>query len=191
MHALAIRDGVAGNRAMNNALFYLSHILAGAAIVQARQGLQGKDPIDMSNPKFWWQAATQGGGLGYYGDLIGGTVAAADRSVIGKFSGPVGGLVDDTAKFASALAQGKPGAIGKGIELVKHITPGSNLWFSRLATDRLIFDQIHRAIDPTYAEGFARREQRMIKEYGQRYWFRPGETAPDRAPNPAAVLGPQ
>ncbi|MFT0876012.1 hypothetical protein VRZ08_05585 [Rhodopseudomonas sp. G2_2311] len=191
MHALAIRDGVAGNRAMNNALFYLSHILAGAAIVQARQGLQGKDPIDMSNPKFWWQAATQGGGLGYYGDLIGGTVAAADRSVIGKFSGPVGGLVDDTAKFASAVAQGKPGAIGKGIELVKHITPGSNLWFSRLATDRLIFDQIHRAIDPTYAEGFARREQRMIKEYGQRYWFRPGETAPDRAPNPAAVLGPQ
>lgn len=189
MHALAIRDGVAGNRAMNNALFYLSHILAGAAVVQARQMLQGKDPIDMSRPKFWWQASVQGGGLGFYGDLIGGTTAAADRSVVGKFAGPIGGLIDDAGQAVSAAVQGKPSAIGKGIDLVKHITPGSNLWFSRLATDRLVYDQIHRAIDPTYAEGFARREQRMMKEYGQSFWFRPGETSPARPPDLSAAFG--
>ncbi len=190
MHALAIRDGVAGNRAMNNALFYVAHILAGAAIVQARQIITGKDPIDMHSAKFWWQSATQGGGLGFYGDLVGGVTAAADRSVIGKFSGPIGGIVDDAAKFGSSVIQQKPGAIGQGIELAKHIIPGSNLWFSRLATDRLIFDQIHRAVDPTYASSFARREQNAIKQYGQQYWWRQGETAPERAPSLGSAFGP-
>lgn len=189
LHALAIRDGVAGNRAMNNALFYVSHILAGAAIVQARQMLQGKDPIDMGHGKFWWHAAAQGGGLGYFGDLISGVTGAADRSVTGKFSGPIGGLLDDAGRFGSAVVQGKQGAIGQGIELAKHIVPGSNLWFSRLATDRLIFDQIHRAVDPVYAESFARRANRAQKEYGQSYWFPQGEVAPDRPPNLAAAVG--
>lgn len=192
MHALAIKDGVSGNRAMNNALFYSSHVLAGAAIVQARQILQGKDPLNANpyqNPKFWWQAATQGGGLGFYGDLIGGAVGASDRSLTGKFSGPLGGLLDDAGRFGNAVAQGKPDAIGKGIDLVKHIVPGSNLWFSRIATDRLIFDQIHRAVDPTYAEGFARREERALKASGQRFYFRPGDTLPERAPDFGAILG--
>lgn len=189
MTALAVRDGVAGSRTLNNILFYASHILAGAAIVQARQMLQGKDPIDMSRPKFWWQASMQGGGAGYFGDLVSGATQAADRSVVGKFSGPLGGLVDDAFKAGSAVAQGKPGAIGRGIDFAKHFVPGSNLWFSRLATDRLLFDQLHRAIDPTYAEGFARREQRMLKEYGQQSWWRPGETAPERAPSLGAAIG--
>jgi hypothetical protein len=189
MHALAIRDGVAGNRAMNNALFYVAHVLAGAAIVQARQVLQGKDAIDMHNPKFWWQAAAQGGGLGYFGDLIGGVTGAADRSITGKFSGPLGGIVDDVGRFGAAVAKGSPGAGAQGVMLAKHLTPGSNLWFSRLATDRLSFDQIQRAIDPNYVQSFARREQRAMKEYRQTYWFRQGELAPQRAPSFATALG--
>lgn len=182
LHATMIRDGLSGNRVLNNVAFFGSHLLAGAAIVQARQVLQGKDPIQMNQPRFWAQAGLQGGGAGFFGDLVGGVSQAADRTVIGKFSGPLGGLVDDTAQFGSSLVQGKPGAIGKGIDLLKHITPGSNLWFSRLATDRLLFDQIHRWADPRYAEGFARREQRAMTQYGQSYWWRQGETAPQRAP---------
>lgn len=191
MTALAIKDGVTGNRAMNNALFYVAHILAGAAIVQARQMLTGKDPIDMHHIKFWGQAAIQGGGAGYFGDLIGGVSGSADRTIMGKFTGPIGGFIDDAGRFGAAVAKGQPGAIGQGIELTKHIIPGSNLWFSRLATDRLIFDQIHRAVDPTYSQSFARREQRAQKEYGQQYWFRQGELKPERAPNPGAAFGLQ
>ncbi|MBR0700178.1 hypothetical protein JQ599_09725 [Bradyrhizobium diazoefficiens] len=188
MTALAIKDGVAGNKAMNNALFYGLHLLAGAAIIQARQILVGRDPIDMHQVKFWGQAALQGGGAGCFGDLVGGVAQAADRSIVGKFTGPIGGFVDDAGRFGAAAVKGKPGAIGQGIELVKHITPGSNLWFSRLATDRLIFDQLHRAIDPTYSQSFARREQRAQKEYGQGYWWRHGETAPERAPDLGAAF---
>lgn len=191
MTALAIKDGVTGNRAMNNALLYTSHILAGAAIVQVRQMLTGKDPIDMHHPKFWWQAAAQGGGLGFYGDLVSGVTGSADRSIAGKFTGPIGGFLDDAGRFGNAVVQRQPGAIGQGIELAKHIVPGSNLWFSRLATDRLIFDQIHRAVDPTYSQSFARREQAAQKNYGQGYWWRQGETTPGRAPNLAAGFSAQ
>ncbi|MGX9389750.1 hypothetical protein ACWX0K_11010 [Nitrobacteraceae bacterium UC4446_H13] len=182
MHALAIRDGVAGNRMMNNVLFYGAHLFAGAAIVQARQVMQGRDPINMGHPKFWWQSAMQGGGAGYFGDLVGGVAQASDRSIIGKFSGPIGGLIDDTGRAAAAVTSGKASAGGKGIELLKHITPGSNLWFSRLATDRLIFDQLHAIADPQYRQSFARREQRALKEYGQQSWWRQGELTPERAP---------
>ncbi|EKS26733.1 hypothetical protein [Afipia felis] len=191
MMALAVKDGVSGNRALNNALFYSAHILAGAAIVQSRQMLQGKDPIDMHHAKFWWQAAAQGGGAGYFGDLISGVTGAADRSVAGKFSGPIGGFIDDASQFGNAIVNRQPSAAGKGIELVKHITPGSNLWFSRLATDRLIFDQLHRALDPDYLNGFSRRAQRAYKEYGQQYWFPQGETTPARAPALGAAIGIQ
>jgi hypothetical protein len=185
MTALAIKDGVAGNRAMNNALFYTAHIMAGAAIVEARQILQGKDPITFSSPKFWAQAAMQGGGLGYLGDIVGGIAggAADQRSITGKFSGPIGGLIDDTANFVNAAVKGQPGAVNKGVELLRHIVPGQNLWFSRLATDRLIFDQIQRMIDPNYVQSFARREAAAQKQYGQSYWWNPGSSAPSRAPS--------
>lgn len=187
MHAIAIKDGVAGNRTLNNMLFYTSHILVGALILQARQVLNGRDPINPNpyqNPKFWYQAALQGGGAGYFGDLVGGVTGAADRGIVGKFSGPIGGLVDDIGKFGAAVVEGKPGATGKGIDLLQHgLIPGTNLWFSRLITDRLLFDQIHRMVDPTYSQSFARREQRAMKQYGQSYYWHLGDTLPDRAPS--------
>lgn len=182
LHALAVKDGAAGGYWSNWILFGLSHVAAGAAIVQARQMLQGRDPITMDQPKFWAQAGMQGGGLGFFGDLVVGIAQASDRSITGKVTGPLGGLMDDTGRFASAVAKGKPGAIGQGVGLLKHVTPGSTLWFSRLVTDRLIFDQISRAVDPEYTKSFQRSEQRAIKAYNQRYWWRRGETAPDRLP---------
>jgi len=73
--------------------------------------------------------------------------------------------------------------MNKAVQLLRHVTPGQNLWFSRMATDRLIFDQIQRAIDPNYVQSFARREQQAQKAYGQAYWWHPGETKPERPPS--------
>jgi hypothetical protein len=145
----------------------------------------------MHSSKFWWQSATQGGGLGFYGDLIGGVTAAADRSGDRQVFRADRRLGRRRRQVRFQRGAGQAGAIGQGIELAKHIVPGSNLWFSRLATDRLIFDQIHRAADPTYAQSFARREQNAQKQYGQGYWWKQGETAPERAPSPGAMFGPQ
>lgn len=180
-------EGSTGNKLLNGATFLILHIAAGAAIIQARQILAGKDPIGMDQPKFWTQAAVQGGGLGYYGDLISNAVESSDRSIVGKFSGPIGGLIDDAGRGLHKLVtKGNPAGL---IDVGHHITPGQNLFWARLALDRLVFDNLHRALDPDYANSFARRENRAMKEYGQGFWFRPGESAPDRAPALRAVIG--
>jgi hypothetical protein len=56
--------------------------------------------------------------------------------------------------------------------------PGANLWYTRLVTDRLIMDQIQRAIDPEYNHSFRRVEEKARKDYDQRFWWGPGHTSP-------------
>ena len=67
-------------------------------------------------------------------------------------------------------------------------TPGSSLWYSRLAMDRLIWDQLQELADPEYRRAFKRTEDRARKDYGQDYWWRPGQAAPQRAPDPGAAV---
>jgi hypothetical protein len=110
--------------------------------------------------------------------------------VIGKFSGPIGGFVDDLAMFGNQVVNRQPGAGGSGVQILKHLTPGSNLWFSRLATDRLVFDQLQRLADPNYARSFANREARAAKQYGQGFFWKPGAVAPERAPSVSSLFGP-
>lgn len=54
---------------------------------------------------------------------------------------------------------------------------------------RLIFDELEAAIDPNAARSFRMIEQRARREYGQRFWWRPGTPAPQRAPNLGAATG--
>ena len=72
-----------------------------------------------------------------------------------------------------------------GKDLAAHLkawTPGSSLWYSKLATDRLIFDRIQMMIDPDYRSSFARYERRMKKDFGQTFWWGPGDRLPERGP---------
>jgi len=72
-----------------------------------------------------------------------------------------------------------------GKTLAQHMkawTPGSSLWYSKLATDRLIFDNIQMMIDPDYRSSFSRYERRMKKDFGQTFWWGPGDSAPERGP---------
>jgi len=194
MMRLATQDASIGSRLLNAAWFFGLHIAAGAAVVQARQIITGKDPIDMHSPKFWYQSAVQGGGLGFYGDLIANVADGGDRSFASQLAGPVVGLGDDIARLARSTVSKEyagqhGGTVGQAIDLLHRNAPGSNLWFSRLATDRLIWDNLHKAIDPNYAASFARVRDRQIKAYGQQYWFGPGDTVPQRPPRALAGFG--
>lgn len=190
---IAATDAALGTKAASFAWFFLLHVAAGAAIVQARQILTGKDPIDMHHPKFWFQSAMQGGGAGYYGDLISAAVeAGSKRSGLAALAGPIGGLIDDAAKLGSAIAAppaSGSGAAGQAIDFAHRWTPGGNLWFSRLATDRVLFDSLHRLADPHYLQSFQRKRDAALKAYGQQSWFGPGDTAPQRGPNLGAAIG--
>lgn len=77
-----------------------------------------------------------------------------------------------------------------GKTLAQHIkawTPGSSLWFSKIVTDRILFDQIQTMIDPNYRQAFSRYEKRMKKDFGQGFWWRPGDALPTRGPDFAAA----
>ena len=51
--------------------------------------------------------------------------------------------------------------------------PGRSLWYSRLAMERLIFDELEAAIDPKAAKSFRMIEQRARRDYEQRLYWRP------------------
>jgi hypothetical protein len=68
-------DDVNGTKSVANRAAYGFALMAtlvglGAVATQEKALLQGKDPIDMTKPKFWAKALAQGGGLGIAGDMI-------------------------------------------------------------------------------------------------------------------------
>lgn len=56
----------------------------------------------------------------------------------------------------------------------------------RPATDHLIFNQLQDYFSPWYLR---RMKQRARKEFKQSYWWEPGDSTPDRAPNLGAAVG--
>ena len=76
------------------------------------------------------------------------------------FSGDLGQFNRDTdiGRDALRFAQG--------------LTPGQNLWWTNLITQRLLFDQLQAAADPEYANSFRRMEQ-IAEDQGTEFFFRP------------------
>jgi hypothetical protein len=67
------------------------------------------------------------------------------------------------------------------VKLLKQETPGSSNWYTRLAFERLVADQLQEAIDPGYRKSWRDMASKM-KKTGQEFWWEPGETSPKRAP---------
>ncbi|MFC5356491.1 hypothetical protein [Azospirillum himalayense] len=167
--------------------------LAGAVSIQARQILTGKDPRDMTDPKFWLAAGLQGGGAGVFGDFLNSALDRGGKDFGAAAIGPVFSLaLNDVPRLfsssAAAFWEGEPATVGSQVaRFVRQNTPGANLWYSRLVTDRAVMDTIQSLADPEYRQSFRRMEERARKDYGQRFWWRPGQ-APDRAPDLGAAL---
>ena len=181
-------------RLWNGAAFLGLHMIAGAAGIQAKAMIAGKDPRDMGDQTFWMAALAQSGGLGLYGDLVNSAVSRTGRGWTGDVMGPVVGLVDDVGRLASkqlrSMYEGEPASLGSELaRFVKSNTPGSNLWFARLALDRLVWDQLQMAIDPEWRRSFQRIEKKARDDFGQEMWWRPGQTAPARGPMLGAIAG--
>lgn len=160
----------------------------GAFAYQMKEIAKGKDPRDMTDWRFWAAAFFQGGGAGILGDFLNSAVTRSERSFyMTAIGGPTAGLVDDIMKLTGAnigaTAEGKDANWGRDFaSFVRRNTPGTSLWYSRLALDRLMWDQLQSLLDPDHHRSWARTEQRARQETRQEFWWRPGETAPERAP---------
>lgn len=179
-------QGPIGNRAFRLTGYMALMTVAGAVTAQMQTIIAGRDPQDMEDPRFWSQAFIRGGGLGAYGDLV---YSASTRGNAGVYELAAGPVFGSGINLLTTLTGGKE-ADGKSLaQYLKSWTPGSTLWFSKLATDRLLFDQIQALLDPDYRKSFARYEKRMKKEFGQEFWWRPGQTSPTRGPDLSRIDG--
>jgi phage terminase Nu1 subunit (DNA packaging protein) len=170
--------------------FVLFHFMAGAAAIQAKNLFYGKDPQAMDTPKFWLQSLMQGGGLGVYGDVLNSAFTRNGRSPLAEVAGPVGGIFEDALKLSSSQArklyEGKDTNLATELTRVgRRYTPGT--FYSKLAVDRLLWDNIQQLVDPDYRGSFRRMEETLRKDTGQQYWWQPGENSPGRGPDLGAV----
>lgn len=166
---------------------FIMMTLAGAGSIQLRNLRDGKDPESMITPTFWLRAATAGGGLAIWGDFLlqtlartGGTMtetfAGAPVAMAGKFVASMAGNV------RKAFAGEETSFAADANTLVRYMHPGSNLWYTKLLTQNLIWDNIQRMVDPK-AHSKWRSKQTKARNLGQSYWWNPGALAPSRMPN--------
>jgi len=166
--------------------------LMGMLALQAKDMLQGKDPRDMSRIDTWGAAAVQGGGAGIFGDFINNAFTRADNGLISTLLGPVPSTIEQTARLTSGNIRKVSTSApthwqGEMVNFLKRNTPGSSLWYSRLATDRLVWDQIQKVVDPEWSSSFQRIRDRGVKDWNQRLWWDKGDTAPARGPDLGAA----
>ena len=69
------------------------------------------------------------------------------------------------------------------IQFLRRYTPGSSLWYVRGIYERAILDQLLKMADPKAYRKFRDQMKKREKEYGQSYWWNPGTSRPQSAPD--------
>lgn len=167
--------------------------LAGGMLIQVQELLNGKDPRPMDDWKFWAAAFLKGGSLGLYGDFLfsqSGTTRYGTgplEAIAGPTIGGAADLVTFIAQAPGKIAAGEdPRVAAKAINIAKGYIPFQNLWYTKAATDHLIFQNAQEALNPGYLDSMRARTQR---EFGNDWWWAPGEITPDRGPDLGNALG--
>jgi hypothetical protein len=166
--------------------------LLGALAMQLKEIANGRDPrkMDMSKEgkKFWGAAVLQGGGMGIYGDFLFADVNRMGGGLSSTIAGPMVDRVNNLLRLTTGNMQ--QGVLGDktnfGREVTKFVhqnTPGSSLWFMRLAYERVLMDQLQYLTDKDAHSAFQKRMALRKRDYGNEFWWRMGETAPRRAPD--------
>ena len=182
------------NKAAYTAALLLSTTALGAMVFQTKQMITGKDPVDMTTPKFWVRAAAQGGGAGFVGDMILGdttqdrsTMDTMGRMLLGPTFGSAADLWELTKGNVDEAIAGKDTHIAaESIKFARSHTPYVNLWYGKAALDHLFLHAVQENLSPGYLN---RQKDRARKDWGQDYWWAPGEAAPERAPDLEAIGG--
>lgn len=173
----------------------VSLLLLGGVAIQLKELAKGNDPRPMDDPKFWFAALIQGGGLGIFGDFFAATTSRTGGGLGETLAGPMVGLAGDLGRLAlepiAAQADGRNLNWGRAASrFVRQNTPvASSLWYGRLAYDRFVSDQLQAFLDPEAQKDWRRRERQRAKDYGNRSFWHQGDLVPDRAPDLTNILG--
>jgi hypothetical protein len=191
-----------GNKYAYLAAMFVSMTLCGQLTNWLNDLRRGRDPRtvnvfsgDPHTRSIAWRnvinSMLKGGALGVYGDfLFSETSPTSGGGLAETLMGPTGGLISQTLGLTVGNAvqaiQGEDTHFAK--ELLRYTrsnTPGSNLVWTQTLTDRYIWDMLADLAEPGSNE---RLRQRQQQREGTTYWWEPGDTVPERAPDLGAAV---
>lgn len=180
-----IREGDKSGAAVYFASLIAGTTVAGALGVQLNELASGRDPLPVNDPKFMVKALLKGGSLGIYGDFLSSQTSQHGQGKLASLLGPTAGAVEEIANLTQGnlveLAMGEDTKAGaEAIKFFKTLTPGSSTWYLKAAMDHLIFQDLQESVSPGYLRRMTDRAQR---EFKQKYYWKPGTDAPQRAPD--------
>lgn len=170
--------------------------IVGALGVQMREVAKGRDPLPMDDPRFWGKSFLAGGAMSIWGDFLFAGVGRYGEGPEEVIGGPLAGFLGDTTDlllgdaYRAILAGGQGKEFGlddikapeKAVQWAKRYTPGTSIWWARLALERQVWDRMEELADP---KAYRKRQQRMKrqqKDFGNEYWWPQGERTPERPP---------
>jgi len=188
-------NGRWGSAAAYGGTVFVFGSILGATAIQLKNLWYGRDPEDMTKPKFWAHAFAQSGGLGLPSDYINSAVDRNQNSMDGLVLGPVYGA----GKMVMNATLGNLGQYGReektniGREFVKaarSYTPGMFVpFYLRSAYNHMILDQVQNYVDPDAHKARRADERARKKNFGNGYYWPAGQMFPPRAPNIGAAIG--
>ncbi|MFO0254121.1 MAG: hypothetical protein ACK52V_08415, partial [Betaproteobacteria bacterium] len=186
------------NRVAYAAMITVGMTVFGGLSVLLKDIASGRDPRDVTTAKFWGAAAMAGGGMSFAGDLLyswsGGQTqsgvpagAAFAGAALGPVAGAVAELTSVTLGNAFEAARGEDTDFGaEAVRFARSNLPFVNLWYVRTVLDRAVMHDLQEALNPGY---LSRMKQRARKDWGQEFYWQPGELEPDRAPDFGNMFG--
>lgn len=188
----AAYQATAGEKLQYSAMLLASTTILGGVSLQMKDIARGRDPRPMENPEFFAAALVQGGGLGIFGDLLFSDVNRFGGGIVATAFGPTGELIDRGASLTlgniqEAIRGEETNLLGEASRFAERYSP--NIWQLQLVKSAL-FDQIEVLADPSAEKRFNRMMRSRERDFGQDYWWRPGEAMPRRGPQAEAALEP-
>lgn len=169
--------GRGGRFGMSNArglaLMMASSMAFGYLAMTMKDLLRGKKPKPLDNHKTWMAAATQGGGMGIYGDFLFGEASRMGGGFLATLGGPTVGKADEMFRLWNGIKAGDDVA-AQAFRTAINNTPYNNLFYTRMAADYLFLYEMQEAMNPGYLR---RMERRVEQQNGQEWWLRPSEVA--------------
>ncbi len=174
------------NRFKDAATLAVFATVLGGGIVQLKNIAAGKDFENPFTLSFFLRSIAQGGSLGIISDAVM-LASQQDRSRAAEILLPPAAsmAVDLTTSLAGggvALIDGNYDRVGRGVarKLLSQ-TPGKT-FYTKLALERLIFDQMEEMVRPNAYTDWRRYQRSLRKRTGQEFWWKPGEKSPERLP---------
>lgn len=148
----------------------------------AKQITAGDKPADPfedfeSFSKAYGAGFMQAGGIGIMGDFLFTDENRFGGGFISTAAGPVASdLMDIKSLIMGAITQmfstDDQDVARQAVRKAEQFTPGTNLWFTRLPAQRLVYDKMEQAADPNWWKKNSARERKKRREgtTGGQWW---------------------